>query len=283
MRLFLAVAFLALALPALAQQQVEIIELRHRVVEDVLPVLEPLLEPGGAMSGMNGHLVVRTSSANLEELRKVLAVIDRPPRQLLVRVSQSRDAVVRQREVDVSGRVRIGEGVDIVRPGTPMRGESGALIHGGGSSVGVYGRDARRTTQSGADQFVRVMDGSEALIRIGRSLAVPFRRIAVRPGEVRVSEGMVFVDVGQGFYALPRLAGERVSIEIRPFSDSLAGHGLDVETQELSTTVTGRLGEWIELGGSSQQVREDAGQLTGAGSRQTSDTRSVWLLVDEER
>jgi len=274
---------LLLLVPAFAAQQVEIIELRHRVVEDVLPVLSPLLEPGGAMSGMNGHLVVRTSPANLEELRKVLAVIDRPPRQLVIHVSQSRDAMVRQRDVDASGRVRIGEGLDIASQRAPRKGESGVEIHAGGSSVGVYGRDTRRSTQSGADQFVRVMDGSEAFIRIGSSLAVPFRQVAVRAGGVRVSEGVVYVDVGQGFYALPRLAGERVNIDIRPFSGSLAGHGFDVETQELSTTITGRLGEWIELGGSSQQGREATGRITGAGSMETRDTRSVWLLVDEER
>ena len=281
MRLAVFFVFL-LCLPVFAAQQVEIIELRHRVVEDVLPVLTPMLEAGGAISGMSGHLVVRTSPANLEELRKVLAVIDRPPRQLLIRVSQSRDAMVRQREVGVSGRIRIGENVEIVGPDGPRRGESEVKIREGGSLASVYGRDTRRTTQGGADQFVRVMDGSEAFIRIGRSLAVPFRRIAVRPGGVRVSEGVVYMDVGQGFFAVPRLVGERVSIEIRPFFDS-PGPGLDVETQELSTTVTGRLGEWIELGGSAQQGREDTGRLTGAGSVESRDTRSVWLLVDEER
>jgi len=269
--------------PVFAAQQVEIIELRHRVVEDVLPVLTPLLEPGGAMSGMNGHLVVRTSPANLEELRKVLAVIDRPPRQLVIRVSQSRDSVVRQREVDVSGRVRIGEGVDIVKPGAPMRGGSGAEIQGGGSSAFVYGQDTRRTTQGGAEQFVRVMDGSEAFISVGRALAVPFRRIAAGPGGMTVSQGVVYVDVGQGFFAAPRLTGDHVSIEISPFSDSAAGRGLDVETQRLSTTVTGRLGEWIELGGSAQQEREDTRRIAGAASGEIRDTRSVWLLVEEER
>jgi hypothetical protein len=172
--------------------------------------------------------------------------------------------------------------VEIAGPdGGTMRGGSGVKIREGGSSVSVYGRDTRRTTQGSTDQFVRVMDGSEAFIRIGRSLAVPFRRIAVRPGGVRVSEGVVYMDVGQGFFAVPRLVGDRVSIEIRPFFDS-PGQGLDVETQELSTTVTGRLGEWIELGGSAQQGREDTGQLTGAGSIETRDTRSVWLLVEED-
>ncbi len=91
MRPFLFFALLLLfAMPALARQQVEIIELRHRTVEDVLPVLQPLLEPGGALSGMSGQLIVRASEGNLAELKKVLTVIDRPPRQLVIHVSQSR-------------------------------------------------------------------------------------------------------------------------------------------------------------------------------------------------
>lgn len=282
MRLALILFFLLCA-PVFAAQEVEIIELRHRLVEDVMPVLEPLLEPGGAMTGMNGHLVLRASPANLRELRQVLAVVDRPPRQLVIRVSQTRDESVRQRQADVSGRVRVGQGVDIVRPGAPISGGGGVEVHGGGSFVGVYGKDARRVRQSAGEQFVRVLDGSAAFISIGRSLAVPFRRVAADRHGVTVSRGVVYVDVGQGFTAVPRLTGDAVSIEISPFSDRVAGPGLDVETQRLSTTVTGRLGEWIELGGGEQREREDAGQLAGAASSEGRDTRSVWLLVEEER
>ena len=92
MRQILFFVFLVLAVPALAQQHVNIIELRHRTVEDVLPVLEPLVEPGGAISGMSGQLIIRTSPGNLEDLKKVLAAIDRTPRQLVIHVSQNRDS-----------------------------------------------------------------------------------------------------------------------------------------------------------------------------------------------
>ena len=64
MRMFLVVAFLAFAVSAQAQQQVVILPLHHRTVEDVLPVLEPLLEPGGALSGMSGQLIIRASPGN---------------------------------------------------------------------------------------------------------------------------------------------------------------------------------------------------------------------------
>ena len=73
--LFLSALALAAA-QALAQQSLEIIALRHRTVEQVLPVLRPLLEPGGTLTGQRGQLIVRASPANLAELRQALAAID---------------------------------------------------------------------------------------------------------------------------------------------------------------------------------------------------------------
>ena len=283
MRLALLCVILLLSMPVLAAQEVEIIELRHRTAEDVLPVLEPLVEPGGALSGMNGHLIVRTSPGNLQELRKVLSVIDRPARQLLIRVSQNRETSGTSRSLGVSGAVEVGDNVRVVAPGGNTPGGTGVEVRGGGSAAGVYGQDVRRSASSGADQFVRVMDGGEAFIRVDRSLAVPFRRVEMRPGGVRASQGVVYVDIGQGFSAVPRLSGDRVTIEISPQFDSLAGRGRDVETQSLSTTVTGRLGEWIELGGGASRADESTAITTGAATQETRDTRSVWLLVEEVR
>ncbi len=279
MRMFLVVAFLAFAVSAQAQQQVVILPLHHRTVEDVLPVLEPLLEPGGALSGMSGQLIIRASPGNLEDLKKVLAVIDRPPRQLLIRVSQTRETDTRQGQLGVSGKVGIGDDVRIVAPGG---GKSGGGRHGD-SGLTVYGENTRRSAEGRADQFVRVMDGGQAFIQVGRSLAVPFRRIRVRADGVRVTEGVEYRDIGQGFYALPRLAGENVTVEITPRYDSQGSSGRgSVDTQLLSTTVTGRLGQWIEIGGSAQQdQRSDAG-LTGMASSGMRDTRGVWLLVEEQ-
>lgn len=284
MRPFLLFALLVFAVPALAQQQVEIIELRHRTVEDVLPVLQPLLEPGGALSGMSGQLIVRASERNLAELKKVLAAIDRPPRQLVIHVSQNRGVDSRQQGLGVSGNVEIGDNVRIAGSGAAMPGDAGVEVRQGGSRVGVQGGDVRRTGEERTDQFVRVLDGGQAFIRIGRSLAVPFRRVAAGPGGVTVTDGVVYRDIGQGFQAVPRLAGDRVTVEISPQFDSSGGSRTgDVETQRLTTTVTGRLGEWIELGGSSQLTQGAETRTTGMSAGEMHDTRGVWLRVEEAR
>jgi hypothetical protein len=74
-----------------------------------------------------------------------------------------------------------------------------------------------------------------------------------------------------------------VTIDISQQADSASRFGPpgSVSTQSLSTTVSGRLGEWIELGGTSRQV---SGNQAGIFERSTSggqDARSIWLLVEE--
>src|SRR5437016_12711706 len=80
-RIVLAAALAAWAAHSLAQQALEIIPLRHRTVDQVLPALQPLVEPGGALTGQSGQLIVRTSPANLVEIKRALEAIDRPPRR----------------------------------------------------------------------------------------------------------------------------------------------------------------------------------------------------------
>ena len=51
-------------------RRAEVISLRHRTAEQVIPVLRPLLEPGGALSGQYNQLIGnRAIWVKVEELR----------------------------------------------------------------------------------------------------------------------------------------------------------------------------------------------------------------------
>src|SRR5205807_8255459 len=71
---------------SLAQQALERIPLRHRTADQVLPALQPLVEPGGALTGQAGQIIVRASPANLAESKRALEAIDRPLRRLQISV-----------------------------------------------------------------------------------------------------------------------------------------------------------------------------------------------------
>lgn len=108
----LAFALVLFAAPALAQNALEIITLRHRTADQVIPALRPLLEPGATLSGQGSQLLVRASPANLDDLRLALEALDRPGRglQISVRFDESREAAGER----VDQRVQVMEGARAV-------------------------------------------------------------------------------------------------------------------------------------------------------------------------
>lgn len=282
MRGLLILVWLVFSGPALSQQVMEIIALRYRMVEQVLPSLQPFVEPGGALSGMNNQLIVRGSRNNIEQIKQALSAIDVPSRRLMIRVSQNRDAVSLQQGAGLSGNVGVGNNMRIIQPPSNIQGSTRIGVRSGDSRVNAQVYDSRSTRDLQASQSVQVIDGGRAFIQIGQSLPLPLRQVMVGPSGVVAIDTVVYRDIGQGFYAVPKLVGERVTLEISPQFDSPGDQGYgSVNTQRVSTTVSGRLGEWIELGGSGQQASGSDSRNLGTGSSEMRDSRSVWLRVDE--
>lgn len=267
---------------AQAQAQMEIISLRHRTVEQVLPILRPLVEPGGTLSGMSGQLIVRTSRRNLDELRQAIAAIDQPARRLMIHVSQNRESESRGDAVAVGGNAGFGDNVRIIVPEGRNPGSTRIEVRRGDAVLGVSGDSTQRNGSMRASQSVQVIEGGQAAIQVGRSLPLPMRQVVLTPTGAVIQDSLVYRDIGQGFYAMPRLSGDRVTIEISPQFDAqgAAGSG-SVTTQRLVTTVSGRLGEWIELGGSVQQSDSSERRMGGREAAELRDARSVWLRVEE--
>lgn len=92
----------------LAAAQLEVIPLKSRTADEVLPVLLPLVEPGGTLTGMNNQLFLRSSPANQAEIKRALAAIDRPARRLVIHVALDRRQVQADRGAAVSGQVTLG-------------------------------------------------------------------------------------------------------------------------------------------------------------------------------
>lgn len=258
------------------QTVLEVIPLKYRSVEEVLPVLQPFVGNEGALSGMNSQLIVRTTPARMAEIRKILAGIDTLPRQLRIVVRQGDRIDKQDHGAEVSGQVGTGD----VRVTVPARGSRGASVEAGGARARIW--NSNTATQDDDVQEIQVLEGRQAFIRLG--LAVPFKETAVVQGGVtsRVVESTRYKEIGTGFYVVPRMSGDRVVLDISPQKERLAGgKGQNIETQRLTTTVSGRLGEWIELGGLSQQQEGgETGWVYGTG-KMSSDNRRVWVKVEE--
>lgn len=276
----LAFVFLLLAGAAQAQQQLEIINLKSRTADQVLPQLRPFVEPGGAISGMNNQIFIRASDANRRQIKELLAALDRPPRRLLISVRQDADSTSSARGGEVSGsvgsdRVRIESRRTIV-------GGAGVTVRSGDDVLRGQVYDSRSAGSERVSQQVQVVEGGRAYINVGTSVPVPLRQVVLTPGGAIVSDTVVYRDLGTGFTAEPQLSGDLVTLTISPTHDTpgSAGPG-SANVQRLTTTVSARLGEWMQIGGSVQEESADRDGATRYSTRRGGSARTVQLKVEE--
>ncbi|MBI4189961.1 MAG: hypothetical protein HY525_05420 [Betaproteobacteria bacterium] len=287
----LVLSYVCAALPALAQNAVlEVIPLKYRTAEQVIPVLRPLLDPQGSLSGMQNQLIIRTTPSNLADLKQVLATLDAMPRRLMITVRQDADLSRDQATAEVSGRVSSGSATVII----PGSGTSGGVVGARRGDDVIRGRieDTRTRDSDRNTQTLQVLEGNSAFIRIGQSVPLPQRQVirTIVGGQIveRIVNTTEYRDVMTGFYALPRLAGDRVTLEISPQRDTLPSPDQNlprgsVNVQRVATTVSGRLGEWMEIGGLVQSMSTQQSVTLGRTTGGSSDNRRILLKVDEIR
>lgn len=262
-RLALTVMFLLASAVAWGQGALEIIPLRHRSVEQVIPVLRPLLERDGVLSGQGYQLIVRASPANLAEIKAALAVIDIQARRLLVHVRFGQTGEEAHQQAGVAGSI----------------GSEGARISArAGASMA--------TSSEHIDQTIQVLEGGRALIAAGQTRPVQQRQVTRAPGGYIVSETSTLQTIATGFEVVPRLVGTgtgrgEVQLEVSPQRETPGTIPGSVQGQRMVTTVRARLGEWVEIGGTAEQrAAGQRGIASYAGSNAQA-TRSIWVKVEE--
>lgn len=250
-------------------QDLQIIELKHRLAADLLPVVQPLVEQGGSITGTDNLLLVRTSAGNLAQIRQAVAALDRAPRQLLISVGQGN--VGSDTAAGVRGSATIGSGdaqVGINRPPGP---DGGVQVQGGA-----------RTLHTGSDNVgsVRTLEGSETFIAVGQSRPVTSTTVAPGWHGPTVTQTTEYREASSGFYATAHVNGDRVTLQISPQQQAFRSRG-SLDTASLSTTVSGRLGEWIALGAVRSQQADSARGLLVWGTRASDSEYSAWVKVEE--
>jgi len=266
----LAMAMLA-GTPVLADQ-LEIIDLRHRRADDVIPIVLPLLEAGGALTGADDKLFVRSSPANLAQIREAVAAIDRPQRQLLITVGQG--GVAARDDASVRGSATISGGDVRVGVNRPPAGGSGAMVTAGSRSV--------QTNQQNTSS-VRVLEGSEAYISVGQSVPVTSTTVTTGWHPPVAQQSTSYRDVTSGFYATARVSGDLVTLEISSRQQAYRPRDETIDTKGATSVVTGRLGEWIELGAAREAQSGSSSGLLVWGRHTGSSEYSARVKVDEIR
>ena len=183
--------------------------------------------------------------------------------------------------------------VEVRTEGQSAGNQQGIGVGGSNNGWGVQGSQRTVTRRDTNMQRLMVMDGGTATLSSVQTQPLRLRQVVIGPYGKIVSQGYVYRSLGGGIRVTPRTRGEMVEIEVgaedaRP----VPGQYQATEVMQLSTMISGRMGEWIMIGddqrgGSGGGNRGSGGYDSNSGAGGGIGTRSedyssgqtVWLRV----
>ncbi len=276
--------YFVLLLPQIAlaeNMQLEVIPLQNRMVDDVIHIIRPLVAPGGTVTGMNNQLIIKTTPSNLAEIKEILTRIDHAPRKLMITVKQNIYGNSHLREDSLTGEY-ISENVQINTGHDHSK--EGLSVSAGDKNSNVQYRTLNNTARTDDRNTFKVqaLEGRPAFINQGQSIPVGSSTAHVTKHGVVLNQSTDYYETRSGFYVLPRLNGNQVTLlaatelsSVQPDSHPTAN------VQGVETTVTGRLGQWMELGGIDQSFNHGTRQNFSSSNVRGQELRTVLIKVDE--
>jgi type II secretory pathway component GspD/PulD (secretin) len=265
------------------EMKLEIIPLQYRNADEIIPIIRPLVHQGGTVTGMNDQLIVKTTPANLIEIKQILAGIDKAARRLLITVKQDIDGQINTQEHGISGRYSRG---DISISNKNRSDNKQGLVLSAEDDEGNHVRYRNLSTRSELDDKntfqVQTVDGKAAYIQTGQQVPVANRNAYVTHGGVMVQDSVEYHDVSSGFYVLPRVSGERVTLLVSPqLSRVHPNQSAVFDVQNAETTTTGRLGEWLQIGSITQHFNSNNRENLLSTRQHGQEQRTILIKVEE--
>ena len=292
-KFFLVLLFYTAAFSAAQAQQMvtEVIPLGYRSINEIVPVIRSLISPAGSVSGLQGQLVVTTTPQKMAEVRKLLAALDKAPARLLISVKRGISSTDKQGSASVQGRAG---NLSINNSGIAIGDRHSGQHNEDKSSLSVKMKSNSQNEQSNITQQVQVLEGREAYISAGEEIPVRHHSAVIGRGGIYGYDNTEFYPAVTGFYAIPRLNGDEVFLEINTISrqrNNLRINGRyprqgwqprpSIAIANISTTARGKLGEWIAIGGIDQSESSRQGGIGSSYRQQQTLASQIFVRVEE--
>ncbi|RDH44189.1 secretin N-terminal domain-containing protein [Zooshikella ganghwensis] len=248
-----------------AALQTYTIDMRHRLADELVPILQPLVAPGGAVTSYNNVLIIKTTAKNFQQLQQTVKKLDTPIRQLLISVSSDSSVVYAERGIEADVDVRVGDVT--IRTGDRHAASDQVVIHHG----------TQRRQDQGIQQ-VTALEGQAAFIQVGQE--VPVHERTQWPGHIEQRSS--YKKVSQGFYATVRLSGnDLATIQLEAQNNRLARNNSgNIDINSTSTVIQAPIGQWVPVGGVNTQANQHNSGLNQRVYRTRDQQAQFYIKVD---
>jgi len=252
---------------AFAETEFKIITLQHLFASDLLPIVEPMVGADGAANGMNNQLIVRATPDRMREIEAIVAKLDVARVNRKITVKASNNVQTQQERTEASGAVNVGKvTVASDRRAAPNTGRV------------ELDRNSSNSTQN-SNQFVSVLDGERAFIRVGQSVLFTQEWVTITRRYVQIDRTTDWQEIATGFAVRPRTVGNQVELEITPRIAKLNSSGY-IDFEDLKTTLRVNLGDWVDIGGTMQTNDDVSRKILGLQNISSQQKSSLVIKVE---
>jgi hypothetical protein len=254
------------------------IQLMHRSAEEIIPIVKPMLGAGDGITGQGFILFLRSSPQTVVQVKEMIDALDIAAKMLQVSVFQGSKQDLEA--LSVSGNLQIETDDASVRIGNSKNKSAGEISYSGGNASGDLNATSTRLRRTNNPiHQLRVAEGTAGFIETGEQIPYFIGANRIAPGTAIGSTE--YKDVTTGFYVLPRTHGDQVTLQVSPFKNSLSKtRSGNIETQQASTTITGRIGEWLQIGGVEEQIKHSQTGTVSYSSTKSKTRYSIWIKAE---
>jgi hypothetical protein len=218
-----------------AEDELKVLTLQHHFASDLLPTIAPLVGENGTATGMNNQLIIRTDTSRMREIESLVLQLDTLRINRKITILSNQNIRLSQTSIDAKTNIKRGN-LDISN-----------TTHHENNTVQLNIQNSQSDHSQMTQQFVNVLDGEQAFIRVGE--IVPFTQdwIVLTERYVRGFSITDWKEITTGFTVRPRSLGDQIELEITPrFAKRNSFEKIDFN--DLSTTVRVSLGDWVDIG-----------------------------------
>ena len=279
MKLAYTILSLVVLVSTVRADSITTIQLLNRPAEEIMTIVKPMLEADDVITGQGFKIFLRSSPETLAQIREIIDVLDIAAKILQISVFQGNTRGLSA--LTIGGNIQIESGDASIELGTRTnQNAAGSITYStNNGSVSLNSTSTRIRLEDNPIHQIRVTEGAEGYIETGKQIPYFSGTNWVVPGSV--AGGIEYKDVTTGFYVLARIHGDNVTLHVSPFKNSLSSaRGGSIETQYANTTLTGRVGEWLLIGGVTEQLERSQSSTGSYSSTQSRNNESIWIKVD---
>lgn len=255
-----------------AVMHLETFTLRNRPAVDLLPLIKPFLDPEGAISGQGYKLFIKSTGANLDQIRQIIAELDVALKRL--RISISTDA----RNFDEQKKQQLQAHSETVQSSDSPNVQKIIISKGPQHKLTTRVYSTAQRGRQPAAQQVQLLEGQWASISSGRAIPIADRQ---RNADGTVTETIRYRKLGYGFKVRAHVNGNKVYLSLRPRHEELSSQGGgNIRTQDIVTSLTVNLDQWTEIGGIQQLQKKTATGIYYRTQRKQESEQRMFIKVE---